>query len=364
MSRTAVHPGLARLQANQVVGVQRIAVLRANAIGDFIFALPALDALRAAYPGAEIVLYGLQWHADFLAGRPGPVDRVTVIPPMRGLHWDAGLVEAPAEIEAFFAGQAGLKFDLALQLHGGGRHSNPFVRRLGAGLTAGSRTPDAAPLDRTIPYVYYQLEYLRMLEVVGLVGALPLALDPHVALTPADQDEARRVVPESDAPLAALHPGAGDPRRRWPPEKFAAVGDALARAGARVVIVGAYEDPALNRRVVEAMACPALDLHGQLSLGGLAAVLARCRVLISNDSGPLHLAGAVGIPTVGIFWCGNMITANSLAFARRRTAISWRLTCPQCGANVLEQDCQHRVSFVADVPVEAVIGPAMEFFHA
>src|SRR5439155_12340988 len=56
-------------------GVEKIAVLRANALGDFIFALPALDALRAAYPAAELVLLGAPWHARLLTGRPGPVDR-------------------------------------------------------------------------------------------------------------------------------------------------------------------------------------------------------------------------------------------------------------------------------------------------
>ena len=66
---------------------------------------------------------------------------------------------------------------------------------------------------------------------------------------------------------------AGDPRR-WPPEKFAAVGDALARVGARVVIIGAYEESELIEAVVQAMQCPALNLHRSLSLGGLAALLA------------------------------------------------------------------------------------------
>jgi ADP-heptose:LPS heptosyltransferase len=69
-----------RTRCKKVPGVRRIAVLRANALGDFIFALPALEALRAAYPQAEIVLLAKKWHATFLQGRPGPVDRVVVVP--------------------------------------------------------------------------------------------------------------------------------------------------------------------------------------------------------------------------------------------------------------------------------------------
>src|SRR3954447_5976204 len=64
----------------RVRDVRRIAVLRATALGDLIFALPALDSVRAAYPDAEIVLLGRAWHADYLAGRPGPVDRVVALP--------------------------------------------------------------------------------------------------------------------------------------------------------------------------------------------------------------------------------------------------------------------------------------------
>src|SRR2546426_2021754 len=116
-------------------GVRKIAVLRANALGDFIFILPALEALRAAYPRAEIVLLARAWHREFLAGRPGPVDRVVEVPPSRGINDEPGRVEVPARLEAFFAGMRRERFDLALQLHGGGRNSNPFLLRLGAGLT-------------------------------------------------------------------------------------------------------------------------------------------------------------------------------------------------------------------------------------
>src|SRR5258708_31084265 len=74
-----------RFQGERVPGVRKIAVLRANALGDFILTLPALEALRAAYPHAEIVLLAKKWHAAFLANRPGPVDRVVVVPPYGGV---------------------------------------------------------------------------------------------------------------------------------------------------------------------------------------------------------------------------------------------------------------------------------------
>src|SRR2546430_14707651 len=102
----------------KVPGVRRIAVLRANALGDFIFALPALEALRAAYPQAEIVLLAKKWHATFLQGRPGPVDRVIVVPPYPGVSEEPCTpctprtpctrhsLECSAELEQFFEAMA------------------------------------------------------------------------------------------------------------------------------------------------------------------------------------------------------------------------------------------------------------------
>ncbi len=132
-----------------VADVHKIAVLRANALGDFVFALPALEALRAGYPEAEIVYLGQAWHAGFLSGRPGPWDRVVAIPCFGGVN-DSGREDRKL-LESFFAAMADEEFDLAVQLHGGGRYSNALVGRLGARLTVGPRTPDAPALDRWLP---------------------------------------------------------------------------------------------------------------------------------------------------------------------------------------------------------------------
>ncbi len=194
--------------ARLVPGVRRIAVLRANGIGDLMFVLPALGALEAAYPEAEITLLGAPWHADFLERRPGPVRRVVPVPPSQGVWLPPGSHESGDELERFFAHMTQERFDLALQLHGGGRHSNPFTLRLGARVTAGLCTPDAERLDRWVSYVYYHPEILRYLEVVALVGAGPVSLEPRLAVTDDDLAEAEEAFIASTVrevlPIAAI----------------------------------------------------------------------------------------------------------------------------------------------------------------
>ena len=348
-----------------VENVRKIAVLRAGGLGDLIFTLPALDALRETYPEAEITLLGGPLQTELLSGRPEPVARAITVPPSTGVNGpDTGVDEDEEELERFFANMREERFDLALQMHGGGGYSNPFVSRLGARVTVGAQADGAPTLDRTVPYVYFQSEILRYLEIAGLVGARTANLQPRLPVTDEDLAEARNVTPEAEGTLVALHPGAGDSRRRWPPEKFAAVGDALAKGGARVVVVGIEEDRALISSIVDAMEHEALDLCGRLSLGGLAGLLDRCAVAVSNDSGPLHLAGAVGAATVGIYWGPNFINSGPPNRARHRPALSWRSSCPDCGATLFDHDCGHAASVVADVPVDEVTGYALELLRS
>ncbi len=311
----------------------KIAVLRANGLGDFMFVLPALHALRAAYPEAEIVLLGLLWHREFLSPRPSPVDRVIPVPISKGIREEAGVEEDDCELDAFFASMRNEKFDIALQMHGGGRYSNPFVLALDARVTAGLKTPDAAPLDLSMPYIYFQPEVLRYLEVVGLVGATPVTLEPAVSVIEDDIQESLSVLTATDRPLVAFAPGAGDGRRRWPAEKFAVVADRLAEKGARVVVPGVSAEEAVIEAMLRNMKSPAENLCNRLSMGGLAGLLSRCSLVVGNDSGPLHLAKAVGTATVGVYWCGNLITAEPMTRSRHRPLLSWNLECPVCGTN-------------------------------
>ncbi len=343
--------------------INKIAVLRANALGDFLFTLPALDALRNAYSAAEIVLLAQSWHAEFLAQRPSPINRVIVVPPYGGVSAEPGSQEDPLVLKHFFEQMVQERFDLAIQLHGGGGHSNLFVQRLGARLTVGLKAPEALPLDRWVPYVYFQPEIMRYLEVVALVGATPTTIEPHIVVTEEDLSEVYAVVSDDPRPLIALHPGTSDIRRRWSPQKFARVGDALATQGARIVITGVKAEQATTAAVVASMRQKAGDVTGQLSLNGLVGLLSRCQLVISNDTGPLHLAYAIGTSSIGLYWAYNAWTAGEPMRTRHRPLISWRMNCPVCGRDNASKRCEHQVSFIDDIEVEEVIATAQEMLR-
>lgn len=328
--------------------VARIAVLRGGGLGDVMFAMPAVTALAAAYPDAEITLLSTPAARALLADRPGPVDEVLELPFAEGVRPGP---EDPAAVTEFIDRQRGRGFDLAVQVHGGGRYSNPFLLELGARHTVGTQTPDAVALERNLPYVYYQNEMLRALEVVGLAGAPVVDLEPRLAVTEADRAAAR--AHRTGQPLLTIHPGATDPRRHWPTERFAEVATRATAAGWQVIVVGDESDA---ERAAE---IGGTSLAGKLSLPELLGVLAESDVMLGNDSGPRHLALAVGTATVGLFWLGNLINAGPMGRGRHRTHMSWVTHCPVCGADVTKvgwtaERCEHDPSFLTGIGVDEV----------
>ena len=336
--------------------VSRIVVLRGGGLGDLIFAVPAMAALKAAYPASRITLLGTPIHKALLGAVETPVDEVVVLPFAEGVRpgeEDAG------ELDRFFADMRARHFDVAVQLHGGGRYSNPFLLRLGARHTVGTRTADAASLERTVPYLYYQHEPLRALEVAGFAGAFPVdleaRLEPSPPAAPSQVDGG-----DGDQPLVVIHPGATDPRRRWPAAKFAELAAACAADGSRVVIIGDSSEQELAAEVASRAASAAVhSAAGELEMAGLVALLAEAGVVVANDSGPRHLAQALGVPTVGIFWAGNVINAGALGRSLHRVHASWVTACPTCGIDVTQVGwtaprCVHDDSAVAGIGVTEV----------
>lgn len=345
-------------------GVEKIAVLRAAGIGDLMFAMPAIEALAAAYPDAELTLIGSPAGRALLEGRPGPVDEVIVPPAAAGIMPGR---EDTVELDAFFEEMQGRGFDLAVQLHGGGRQSNPFLLRLGARHTVGARTPDAVPLERNLPYVYYQSEMMRWLEVAGLAGAPAVTLEARLTVTDSERSAARAHRDVARKRLLTIHPGATDPRRRYP--HFGEVAARAATDGWQVLVVGDDSDVEAAEVIVAAAhaASPgsAVSLAGRIPLPELLGVLSISDVMAGTDSGPRHLAMAVGTPTVGLFWVGNVMTAGPLGRERHRIHISWVTECPVCGVDVTQvgwtaERCEHDPSYLAEVDPHEVYADVME----
>lgn len=377
--------------------VRNLVVLRPNALGDFMFALPALHALRQAYPAAHITLLGKAWHADFLHGRPGPVDEVIVMPLLPGV---GAPPRTPVDIESksrLMLTLGALNVDVAIQMYGGGRHSNAFIKDIGARVTIGSTTPGAATLDRSIHYGERVNRRLELLQIAALAGAQPRLMTRELEVTASDRELAERLLPrQAGERLVIIHPGASDPRRCWLPARFAAVADVLAAEGATIIISASAAEATLAESVASQMrhtaatsiAChagaelagqmagqmadqsgapispAAIDLAGRLPLPALCGLLERATLIVSNDTGPLHLALALGKPAVGIFWLTNMIESCPLAQHLLRPALSTRIHCPVCGVENLHTRCPHDVSFVDDVREEEVIFLATELFRS
>jgi len=343
--------------------IHNIAVVRGGGLGDLILVEPAVRALAAAYPQARIRLLGSPVHARLWADRPGPVTAVDVLPVHRGLR------EGPADPSGyvdFLRRMRRIGLDLAVQLHGGGRNSNPFLLQLGARHTVGMATPQAPRLERTLAYVVHQHEVHRSLEVVALAGAVPVSYEPVVQVTAGEVAGGAGLLPPGSGPVLAMHTGATDPRRRWPADRFAEVARHALRAGSRVVLVGDSSDQDLALSVVEGaqrgLSARArsriVSTAGRLSLSDLVSVLLQSDVLLANDSGPRHLAQAIGVPTVGLYWVGNFITAGPLTRARHRVQVAWATRCPGCGregSTVRMPDCPHEGSLLGEIAVTPVL---------
>ncbi len=356
---------------------RKIAVLHAKALGDFIVTLPALGAIKETYPNAELVLLAKPWVKEFLARRPSAVDRIISVPALAGVNdpvetkgrvnnTDSGNV--PVEVELFYEAMQAEKFDIIMHLQGDGKTVNPFINKLGAGLTVGMGNPEAEPIDRFIPYVHYQSEVLRNLEIAALIGARTTRLEPHVEVTETDEQETaplREII--KDKRYVVIHAGADDIRRLWPAGKFANVADSQIERGYEVVLTGTPKEEKIVASVMQAMNHVAIPCTS-LGLGGLAALLQKSELVISNDTGPLHLAQAVGAPTVGIFWAPNVLNWGPLRRNRHRLAISWQLECPQCRVKPVSPwpfqpvvpGCDHPYSFVESVSTAEVLELASE----
>jgi len=279
----------------------RIAVFRALQLGDMLCAVPALRALRHAFPRAHVTLVGLPGARDFVRRFDRYIDELLEFPGTTDFP-----EQAPREhdLPAFYRHAQARRFDVALQLHGSGRHSNAVVRNLGARRWAGfvPTRAEAVPGSRMVwpDHLAEPLRYLALLRYLG-IPAFDSSLE--LPVTPPEEAAAQALLRHEGLDprrTVLMHPGARLPSRRWPTERFAQVAAALGAQGWQVALTGTDDEAALAAAVWRGCAMRPANLCGRTSLGELAALASRCRLVICNDTGMSHVAAAVGTPSVVI----------------------------------------------------------------
>lgn len=295
---------VARSLSGDPAAWRSILVRAPNWLGDLVMSTPALRALRAACPGATVTVWVREGLKDVLAGSPD-VDRVLPLPRV-------GRSPRALAAAARTARRAG-GYDLGLCLPDS-FSSALLMRGAGARPVVGYRRGGRGPLlDLAVPADAHRLAgglVARELHGLGLLRAIGIeALDTTVSLatTPAEEAHAAALLAEQglgadEAPLVGLAPGASyGPSKCWPPDRFAAVGDALARDGARVLLLGSPAEVERCAAVAAAMRERPSDLSGRLDVGTLKAVVRRLDLLVGNDAGARHVAVAFGVPCVVLF---------------------------------------------------------------
>lgn len=291
---------------NTRTSIRRIAIFRALYLGDMLCIIPAVRAIRRAYPDAEITLIGLSWQQFFVERFKQYFNDFMEFP-----GWP-GLPEQPVDPEKvlqFLQETQQRKFDLVIQMHGDGTFVNTMCSLMGARRVAGLRLPGQyCPEEALFPVLREKdHEILRFLKVVNALG-IPLqgtSLEFPVTIQEnRNFENLKSMLGIQKGKYICLHPGARDPRRRWAPEQFARVADALADKGYTIVITGSGEEKEVTAKVASLMDHHGIDLvnqAGHIGIGELAVLISHAAALLCNDTGVSHIAAAFETPSVVVF---------------------------------------------------------------
>ena len=313
-------------------GIDKILIRGTNWIGDAILTLPAVAAIRATYPQAHIAVLVKPWVAD-IYGLFSAVDEVIIY---------ENKFDTPAGVFRLARMLKGKKFDAAILLQNA-IEAAIIVLAAGIPLRAGYDS-DARGLLLThrvhcteeIRKVH-QIDYY--LEMVKALGCVPVDREMHLEskINPLDvQDILRKFIPETKKIVIGIAPGATyGPAKRWFPDRFAAVADKLnEHFSSQGIILGGKADWEVAQEVQKLARTKLINLAGKTTLREAIYLIFQCRLFISNDSGLMHIAGALNIPTIALFGSTNPVTTapagNQSVIVRREVSCSPCLkeTCP------------------------------------
>jgi heptosyltransferase-2 len=341
--------------------IKSLLVRGTNWVGDAIMSVPALREIRRLFPQSQITLLVRPWVKDVYSDVPF-VDEVVELD-SQGRHrgW-TGFGRLASELRR-------KEFDLAILLPNSigaalavWRAGIP--RRLGYERDwRGPLLSHACKIDPGVQKVHQVYYYLGILSGAGLLPARlweDTNYQPSIAIGVRDSDRqaARRLLQgkkiDPGEMLIGVNPGASyGPAKRWLPDRYAGVADRLAEThGARILLFGAANEISIAREIAKQMRHAAVVLAGETTLGELMAVIRECSLLVTNDSGTMHLAAALDTPQLAIFGSTSELATGPLGSKSR--VIKHPVECSPC----FLRDCPIDFRCMTRISADQVFGAA------
>lgn len=341
--------------------IRKILIRGTNWVGDAVISVPAMREIRRLFPQARITLLVRPWVKDVYSA----VDFVDEV-----LEFDKKGIHRGLKGFQRMASEIRLRgFDLAILLQNAIEAAllswRAWIpRRIGYARDGRSVfLTDACKIDPEVHRVHQVYYYLGILSAAGL---LPPRLwqnrdyrpSIRIEVRDVDRDGARQMLREngveSGETLIAINPGAFYGwAKRWLSDRYAKVADSLAdRCKARIAILGSTGERQIAKEIAQQMKHPALILAGQTTLGQLMGLIKECRLLITNDSGPMHLAAALDVPQVAIFGSTSEIATGPLSPYSQ--VVKHPVECSPC----FLRECPIDFRCMTRVTVEQVLGAA------
>jgi len=337
--------------------VRSILIIREAYLGDVVMALPMLAPLRRRFPGAKITFLTSESARPVLETNPH-VDEV--------LTYDAFWFypEPWNAYPEFFRRHRRRAFDLVIEVRGDIRDILLLARppksrhRVGYGIGGGAwMLTDVVPFRKVSHKVEFHLDIARYL------GCGCGDFEWGFYFRPDELSAARGILKSRgiDGPFLAAHPGSRMPLKRWPSEKCAELYDRLLQeTGYPLVVFGSVAEKPFVSDVLGKMSGKPVDLSGHLGVRQLAAAFSLARVLVCNDSAPMHLAACAGTPTVALF--GPSVSAETGPWGKSHRVVEKDFACrPGCDENT----CRHREhqACMRAIGVDEVFDAVAEVLH-
>ena len=307
---------------------KRILVVKLDHLGDVILAAPAFSNLRQAYPNAELHALTGTWSRVVLERHP---DVSTIFDYNAPAFSRTGQSTSLKQAFQLYRELRRQKYDLVVELRGDWRTTGFSLLRL----TPHRLSHAALQIENKLGLARFSgtHETTRNLDLLKHAGIPTPCQNATFSVTTEDKKWASDFLAihkiNKQYPLVAIHPGSPIPLKRWHPERYAELADWLiARKGTQILFLGVKDEVPIVTEIQRRMQGASINIAGETTLTQLASILQTCNMFIGNDSGPMHLAAAVGTPTIGLYGPGDPTRFAPIGVTCR--TIRPKFDCPPC----------------------------------